>query len=143
MTLDRVMADSTTRENFNMMLLSIFAAVALLLAAIGIYGLMSYAVQQRTQEIGIRMALGAGRGQMMRLIMGQGMRLAAVGIVVGLGAAYGLTRFLAGLLFNVKATDPWTFVAVAGLLSAVALAAAFVPAQRATRIDPVLALRQE
>jgi len=143
LTMERVMSDSTARENFNMMLLSVFAAVALLLAAIGIYGLMSYAVQQRTQEIGIRMALGAGRGQMMRLIMGQGMRLAAVGIVIGLAAAYGLTRFLAGLLFNVKATDPWTFAMVAAILSAVALGAAFIPAHRATRIDPVLALRQE
>ncbi|HLX46222.1 MAG TPA: ABC transporter permease [Bryobacteraceae bacterium] len=142
-TMERVMSDSTRRENFNMLLLSVFAGVALLLAAIGIYGLMSYAVQQRTQEIGIRMALGAGRGRMMRLIMGQGMRLAAIGIVVGLGAAYGLTRFLAGLLFNVTATDPWTFALVAGILSAVALVAAFVPAHRATRIDPVLALRQE
>ena len=143
LTMERVLSDSTARENFNMMLLSVFAAVALLLAAIGIYGLMSYAVQQRTQEIGIRMALGAGRGQMMRLIMGQGMRLAAVGIVIGLAAAYGLTRFLAGLLFNVKATDPLTFAVVAAILSAVALGAAFIPAHRATRIDPVLALRQE
>ena len=143
MTMEHVMADSTVRENFNMLLLSVFAGVALLLAAIGIYGLMSYAVQQRTQEIGIRMALGAGRGRMMRLIMGQGMRLAAIGIVVGLAAAFGLTRFLAGLLFNVKATDPWTFALVAAILSAVALAAAFIPARRATRIDPVLALRQE
>jgi putative ABC transport system permease protein len=143
LTMERVLADSTIRENFNALLLSVFAAVALVLAAIGIYGLMSYAVQQRTQEIGIRMALGAGRGQMMGLIMGQGMRLALIGIVIGLAAAYGLTRFLAGLLFNVKATDPLTFAAVAAILSAVALAAAFIPAQRATRIDPVVALRQE
>jgi putative ABC transport system permease protein len=142
-TMERVLVDSTTRENFNTMLLSVSAAVALFLAAIGIYGLMSYAVRQRTQEIGIRMALGAGRGHTMRLIMGQGMRLAAIGIVIGLAAAYGLTRFLAGLLFNVKATDPWTFAVVAAILSAVALAAAFVPAHRATRIDPVLALRQD
>ena len=143
LTMERVLANSTQRENFNALLLSVFAGVALLLAAIGIYGLMSYAVRQRTQEIGIRMALGAGRGQMLRLIMGQGMRLALVGIAIGLVAAYGLTRFLAGLLFNVKATDPWTFALVAAILSAVALAAAFVPAHRATRVDPVLALRQE
>jgi ABC-type antimicrobial peptide transport system permease subunit len=126
-----------------MLMLSVFAAVALLLAAVGIYGLMSYAVEQRTQEIGIRMALGAGRAQMMKMILGQGMRLVIVGIVIGLGAAFGLTRLLAGLLFGVKAGDPLTFAAVAITLSAVALFAAFVPAHRATRIDPILALRQE
>jgi putative ABC transport system permease protein len=143
LTLETVIKDSTTRENFNMLMLTVFAAVALLLAAVGIYGLMSYAVEQRTQEIGIRMALGAGRAEMMKMILGQGMRLVIAGIVIGLAAAFGLTRLLAGLLFGVKAGDPLTFAAVALILTAVALLAAFVPAQRATRIDPILALRQE
>jgi predicted permease len=143
LTLETVIKDSTTRENFNMLMLTVFAAVALLLAAVGIYGLMSYAVEQRTQEIGIRMALGAGRGEMMKMILGQGMKLVLAGIVIGLAAAFGLTRLLAGLLYGVKAGDPLTFAAVAVILTAVALFAAFVPAQRATRVDPILALRQE
>jgi putative ABC transport system permease protein len=143
LTLETVIKDSTTRENFNMLMLTVFASVALLLAAVGIYGLMSYAVEQRTQEIGIRMALGAGRAEMMKMILGQGMRLVVAGVAIGLAAAFGLTRLLAGLLFGVKAGDPLTFAAVAGILTAVALLAAFVPAQRATRIDPILALRQE
>jgi ABC-type antimicrobial peptide transport system permease subunit len=143
LTLETVIKDSTTRENFNMLMLTVFAAVALLLAAVGIYGLMSYAVEQRTQEIGIRMALGAGRGEMMKMILGQGMKLVLAGIVIGLAAAFGLTRLLAGLLYGVKAGDPLTFAEVAAILTAVALFAAFVPAQRATRVDPILALRQE
>jgi putative ABC transport system permease protein len=143
LTMETVIKDSTTRENFNMLMLTVFAAVALLLAAVGIYGLMSYAVEQRTQEIGIRMALGAGRGEMMKMILGQGMRLVLAGVVIGLAAAFGLTRLLAGLRFGVKAGDPLTFCAVAVILTAVALLAAFIPAQRATRVDPILALRQE
>jgi putative ABC transport system permease protein len=142
-TMETLIADSTTRENFNTLLLTVFAAVALLLAAVGIYGLMSYSVEQRTQEIGIRMALGAGRGEMMKMILGQGMRLVLVGVAIGLAAAFGLMRLLGSLLFGVKATDPLTFAAVAITLSAVALLAAFVPAQRATRVDPTTALRQE
>ncbi len=143
LTMETVIKDSTQRENFNTLMLTVFAAVALLLAAVGIYGLMSYAVEQRTQEIGIRMALGAGRGEMMKMVLGQGMRLVMVGVVIGLAAAFGLTRLLAGLLFGVKAGDPLTFGAVAVILTVVALLAAFVPAQRATRVDPILALRQE
>jgi putative ABC transport system permease protein len=104
---------------------------------------MSYAVEQRTQEIGIRMALGANQGQMMGMILGQAMRLAGVGVVLGLCAAYGLTRVLAGLVFGVKTTDPLTFGAVALILTIVALLAGFIPARRATRVDPILALRQE
>jgi ABC-type antimicrobial peptide transport system permease subunit len=141
--MEQVMSESTARQNFNMLLLSIFAGMALLLAAIGIYGLMSYSVQQRTQEIGIRMALGAGRREMLRLVMVQGMWLSGIGVVVGAAAAYGLTRLLAGLLFGVKAGDPLTFAAVSFALIAVAMLASFVPAQRATRIDPIIALRCE
>jgi predicted permease len=143
LTLDQVIADSTARDNFNVLLLSVFALVALSLAAVGIYGLMSYAVQQRTQEIGIRMALGADRQRIMRLVLGQSMKLAAMGTVIGLAAAFGLTRLLAQLLFGVKSTDPLTYAMVVTILGAVALFAAFVPARRATMVDPILALRHE
>jgi putative ABC transport system permease protein len=142
-TMETVIKDSTTRENFNMLLLTVFASVALLLAAVGIYSLMSYSVEQRTQEIGIRMALGAGRGEMIGMILKQGMLLVVAGVVIGLAAAFELTRLLGSLLFGVKSGDPLTFAAVAVILTAVALLAAFIPAQRATRVDPILALRQE
>jgi putative ABC transport system permease protein len=142
-TMDQVISDSTTRENFNTLLLSVFASIALLLAAIGIYGLMSYSVEQRTQEIGIRMALGADQGTMLKQVLGQGMVLAGIGIAIGLAAAYGLTRVLAGLLPALKVNDPWTFCIVAAVLAAVSMAAAFIPARRATKIDPILALRCE
>ncbi len=123
--------------------MTVFAVLALSLAAVGIYGLMSYSVEQRTQEIGIRMALGANQGRIMRLILGQSMILAAIGTVVGLVAAFFVTRLLAGLLFGMKSTSPLTYSAVVVILAAVALFAAFVPARRATRVDPMLALRQE
>jgi predicted permease len=142
-TMEKVIADTVARQNFNMLLLSIFAGVALVLAAIGIYGLMSYSVEQRTQELGIRMALGADRGNMLRLVLTQGMKLTVSGVVLGLGLAYGLTRLLASLLFGVKASDPATFGLVAGVLAVVALLAAYVPARRATAIDPAIALRYE
>ena len=142
-TMEKVIADTVTYQRFNMLLLSIFAGVALLLAAIGIYGLMSYSVEQRTQELGIRMALGANRGNMLRLVLTQGMKLTLSGVVVGLALAYGLTRLLASLLFGVKASDPATFGLVAGILALVALVAAYVPARRATTIDPAIALRYE
>jgi predicted permease len=142
-TMEQVLSSAVARQNFNMVLLGIFASAALVLAAIGIYGLMSYSVEQRTQEIGIRMALGANRGAMLRSILREGMTLAIAGVVLGLGLAYGLTRLLASLLFGVKASDPIAFAAVAGVLVAVATAAAFVPARRATHIDPAIALRYE
>lgn len=142
-TMNRVISESTTRQNFNTLLLTVFAAIALLLAAIGIYGLMAYAVEQRTQEIGIRMALGANQGKIMKLILGQGLRLAIVGTVVGLGAAYGLTRLLAKFLFGIKPSDPLAFAMVAAILIAVTLLAAFVPTRRAMQVDPMVALRQE
>ena len=139
--MEQVMAESVSRQGFTMLLLSIFAGVALLLAAIGIYGLMSYSVEQRTQEIGIRVALGAGRPTIARLVLAQGVKLATVGVVLGLATAYGLTRLLASLLFGVKAGDPLTFAAVAAILAAVALAATYFPARRAAGVDPVEALR--
>jgi len=143
LTMNQVIAQSTARDNFNVLLLTVFAAVALSLAAVGIYGLMSYAVQQRTQEFGIRMALGADRGKIMRMVLGQSMILAAIGTGIGLIAAFGLTRLLSVFLFGVKSTDPLTYGMVAVILAAIALFAAFVPARRATRVDPMLALRHE
>jgi ABC-type antimicrobial peptide transport system permease subunit len=142
-TMEQVIAEAISRQNFNMVLLSIFAGVALLLAASGIYGVMSYSVQQRTQEIGIRMALGAGRGGVLKLILGQGMKLAAIGVVLGLGLAYGATRLLASLLFGVEASDPLTFASVACVLTATALVATYLPARRATALDPAIALRYQ
>jgi predicted permease len=142
-TMDQVLVESTARQNFNMLLLTIFAGLALLLAAIGIYGLMSYSVEQRLQEMGIRLALGARAGDLLRLVIGQGMKLAGIGLVVGLLAAFGLTRVIASLLFGVTATDPITYAAVTLILTAVAFLACFIPARRATRIDPLEALRYE
>ncbi len=142
-SLDQVMERALANRRFILLLLSVFAAVALTLAAIGIYGVMSYAVEQRTHEIGIRIALGAGQGDVQGLVVRHGMTLAAIGVAIGLAAAFGLTRVLANLLFGVKATDPLTFAAVAAALSAVALIATWLPARRASRVDPVIALRGE
>jgi putative ABC transport system permease protein len=142
-SMDQVVVESTARTDFNMMLLSIFAGLALLLAAIGIYGLMAYSVEQRTQEIGIRMALGAGPQNVRSMVVLQGMRLAVIGVFLGLAAALALTRLMASLLYGVKTWDPVAFTVVAVVLSAVALLATYVPARRATLVDPVNALRYE
>jgi ABC-type antimicrobial peptide transport system permease subunit len=142
-SMERVVVESTARNDFNMLLLTVFAASAMLLAAIGIYGLMAYSVQQRTQEIGIRIALGAGPAEMRNMIVFQGMRLALIGVVIGVGAAFGLTRLMASLLYGVKASDPVVFTSVAVLLSLVAFVATYIPARRATRVDPLVALRYE
>jgi len=142
-TMDQVVGESTARSDFNTMLLSIFAGVALLLAAIGIYGLMAYSVQQRTQEIGIRMALGASPENVRKMVVLQGMRLAAIGVVIGVAAALGLTRFMAGLIYGVKTWDPIVFVFVAALLSTVSWFATYIPARRASRVDPMVSLRYE
>ena len=138
-----MISESLARENFNMLLLAIFAGIALLLAAIGVYGLMSYAVEQRTQEIGIRVALGADRSDVMRLIVAQGARLAAIGVALGLASAYGLTRVLASLLFGVKAADPATFAAVGATVALIALIATYVPARRAAAVEAAHALRHQ
>jgi predicted permease len=142
-TMEEIVVRSTAREDFNMLLLTIFGCSALVLAAIGIYGLMAYSVQQRTQEIGIRMALGAEAGSLRNMVVTQGMMLALVGIVIGLGAAYGLTRLLSAILFQVKPLDLMAFTTVPVLLTFVALLAIWFPATRATKVDPVTALRCE
>jgi putative ABC transport system permease protein len=142
-TMDQLLADSLSRSRFTMLLLGIFAGVALVLAAVGIYGLIAYSVTQRTQELGIRIALGAQRRDVLRLVLAQGTRLTFLGVALGLFAALALSRLLAALLFNVSATDPLTFAGVAALLAAVALLACFIPARRATRVDPIVALRYE
>jgi putative ABC transport system permease protein len=142
-TMAEVEVRNTARQRFNMLLLTIFGAAGLLMAAIGVYGVMSYSVQQRTQELGVRMALGAQASNLRNMVIGQGMILAIAGVVLGIGGAFWLTRFLASFLFGVKAWDPVAFIVTPLLLSAVALIAVWVPAQRATRVDPMTALRLE
>jgi predicted permease len=142
-TMEEIIAASLAARRYSMILLGAFAALALFLASIGIYGVMAYVVGQRTQEIGIRMALGAGRLHVLGMILGSGARLIGAGLGAGVVAAWALTRLMASLLFGVTATDPVTFLWVAGLLTVVALLACFVPAQRATKVDPMLALRRE
>jgi predicted permease len=142
-SMQQVVGESTARNDFYMTLLTIFAGVALLLAAIGVYGLMAYSVQQRAQEIGVRMALGASPQQVRRMVVIQGMQLALVGVVIGVASALGLTRLMSSLLYGVKPWDPVTIVLVAVLLSGVTLLATYLPARRASRVDPMVALRYE
>jgi len=126
-----------------MALLSTFAGLAIVLASVGLYGVIAYLVAQRTHEIGVRMALGARSRDVLRMVLAHGLRLVAVGVVLGLAGALALTRFLAGQLYGVRPTDPLTFVAVTALLALVALAATWLPARRAARVNPMVALRAE
>jgi len=139
--LQELVASSVSRPRFYTMLLGVFASIALVLAAVGIYGVISYAVSLRTRELGIRIALGATGRQVSRLVLRQGVSLALAGVVVGAGAAYWLTRLLNKLLFGVTATDTVTYAAVGGLLTAIAALACYIPARRAARVDPLLAMR--
>jgi ABC-type antimicrobial peptide transport system permease subunit len=141
--MSEVVSRSTSRERFNMWLMTVFGVSALLLAAVGVYGLMAYAVEQRTPEIGIRLALGAQVGQVKNMVVFQGMRLALAGILVGVAAAFGLARFLEAFLFGVENRDPLVFVGVPLLLGLVALLAAWLPARQASQVDPIIALRAE
>jgi len=142
-SMDEIVVLTTSRERFNMLLLSVFGASALLMAAIGIYGLMAYSVQQRTQELGVRMALGAQAANIRNMVVRQGMVLAGIGLVIGIGGAFWLTRFLTGFLFGIRKWDATAFILTPILLCAVALIAVWIPARRATRVDPMSALRFE
>lgn len=142
-SMEQLVGGATAKQQFNMSLLGLFAALGLLLAAVGIYGVMAYGVSQRTHEIGLRLALGAQTRDVMRLVVKQGMALAMTGVAIGLIASYALTRLLKTFLFGVSATDPFTFTVIALLLALVALLACWIPARRATKVDPMVALRVE
>jgi putative ABC transport system permease protein len=142
-TLEEILSGSIAQPRFYTLLLTLFAGFALMLAAVGVYGLMSYSVALRTREIGIRMALGARREDVLRMVLARGLALAAAGMAVGLALAFALGRFLGSLLFGVGATDPMTFASVALVLGGVALLSTYLPARRAVRGDPVAALRRE
>jgi predicted permease len=142
-SMDEIAARSVATQRFNMLLLGLFAGLGLLLAAGGIYGVVAYSVELRTSEIGIRIALGAQKGDVLRLILRYGLLLASIGIAVGLIGSFALTRLISSLLFGVSATDPQTFGIISFVLTGVALGACFVPARRATKVDPMVALRCE
>jgi putative ABC transport system permease protein len=142
-SMEHIIAGAVARQRFSMLLLGVFAVLALILAAVGIYGVMSYSVTQRTREIGIRIALGATRNQVLKMTIAQGLKLVGVGVIIGLAGAFFLTRLMTTLLFGISSTDPLTFVSIATVLITVAAFASYVPALRATRIDPMLALRYE
>jgi putative ABC transport system permease protein len=142
-TMDHIVAGAVARQRFSMVLLGIFAALALLLASVGIYGVMSYSVAQRTREIGIRMALGARRADVLQMTVRQGLKLVGAGMILGLGAAFLLTRVMATLLYGISATDPMTFIGISVVLLVVAILASYVPALRATKVDPITALRAQ
>ncbi len=142
-TVEELEVRNTSRQRFNMLLLTVFGGAGLLMAAIGVYGVMSYSVQQRTQELGIRMALGARASDLRAMVIGQGMTLTFIGVIIGVGGAFWLTRFLTSFLFGVKTLDPFNFIATPQLLTAAALIAIWIPARRATRVNPMTALRIE
>jgi putative ABC transport system permease protein len=142
-TMEQLVGRELVRPRFNLLLIGLFAMLAVLIAAVGLYGVISYTVAQRTREMGIRVALGAQRGDILRLVVGKGMLLTFLGVVLGLGGAYVLTRLLVSLLVQVTPTDPVTFAATAALLAMIALLACYVPARRAARVDPMIALRYE
>jgi putative ABC transport system permease protein len=142
-TMDHIVSEAIARQRFSMLLLGIFAGLALVLAAVGIYGVMSYSVAQHTHEIGIRMALGARRADVLQMTVKQGLKLVGAGMILGLMAAFLLTRVLASLLYGISATDPITFVGISLLLLAVAILASYIPALRATKVDPIIALRAQ
>jgi putative ABC transport system permease protein len=142
-TMEELVSDSLKQRRFNLFLLGLFAAIALLLATLGIYGSISYSTRQRTNEIGVRIALGAQSVDVLRMVVGQGVAMALIGVAVGLGAAFLLTRAIKGLLFGVSPTDPLTFAAISVLLLFTAFVASLIPARRSTRVDPLVALRTE
>src|SRR5262249_3636612 len=138
-----IISRSVWQPRLYAILFGVFAAVALALASVGIYGVMAYSVSERTREIGIRVALGAQRRDVLKLVVAQGMKLTSIGAVIGLGSSLALTRLMQSLLFEVSPTDPWTFAGLAALLSIVAMLACYIPARRATKVDPMIALRCE
>ena len=142
-TMDDLVANSLSQQRFNMLLLGAFAGLALLLAAVGIYSVLSYSVKRSVREIGIRLALGARLGDVLRMVVFEGMKPTLLGVAIGAGGALALGRLLSGLIYGVKPTDPLTFVAVAFLLTGIALVASIIPAYRATKVDPMVALRYE